>query len=218
MHFLAIVVALSMRHLPQLLIDLRHRDRVPTATRPTPVRGAYVTLLYGAICAPSLLGLAEGAQAAVTAGALGVGAFGLGWALGLAGLLAIRQYYTEDISICPGFKLVRTGVYGLVRHPIRLGLALEALGLILMTELYVLLPVWLAMVALQLIRSRQEDDFLRQQLGDDAVQYQRYVPAVNLPLGTWRRLRQVMTNWTARGTGARTRGDSAGAPKQRLPV
>ncbi len=222
LHLLAIAAALAVRHLPQWLVDLHHRGRVPAATRSTPVRCVYVALLYLAICVPSLLGLARGAGTSITATVFGLGAFGTGWSLGLTGLLTIRHYYAEDISICPGFKLVTTGIYGLIRHPIRLGLALEALGLTLMSGFYVLLPAWLAMAALQFVRSQQEDDFLREQLGDEAVQYQRRVSAVNLPLGIWRRLRAVMANPSTRGAtriGTPTGdGSAVAAAKRRSPV
>jgi len=218
LHFLAITAALAVRHLPQWLIDLHHIGRVRTATRPTPVGGVYVTLLYLAICLPSLLELARGVGTSITAMVSGLAAFGMGWSLGLTGLLAIRHYYAEDISICPGFKLVTTGIYRLIRHPIRLGLALEALGLALMSSSYALLLVWLPMVALQFVRSRQEDGFLREQLGDDATQYQRLVPGFNLPLGLWRSLQALRARGdlrAARGNTAQTRSGMTGAAQSR---
>ena len=184
----AVILALAVRHIPQLAIDIRHRHRPRTSRRRTAARGIWIVALYLAICIPALGRLARSQHLVGPLDTSGAMLLAVGLFLGLAGLWAIRSYYAEDISLCPGFRLVKTGAYGVVRHPIRLGLALESLGLALISHFWVLVVPWLGIVGLQAVRSWQEDVFLSEQLGEEAVRYQATVPAWNPSVGIWRQV------------------------------
>lgn len=44
-------------------------------------------------------------------------------------ILTLRRYFTTDVSIQEGHRLVATGIYGIIRHPAYLGSLLSFLGL-----------------------------------------------------------------------------------------
>jgi protein-S-isoprenylcysteine O-methyltransferase Ste14 len=58
--------------------------------------------------------------------------------------------------------LVTGGPYKLVRHPIYLGELITALGIVIGVLTWFALAVWLSMVIAELLRTRYEEDVLRQ--------------------------------------------------------
>jgi protein-S-isoprenylcysteine O-methyltransferase Ste14 len=86
--------------------------------------------------------------------------------LALAGL-AFSVYSLAHLrlsfSIMPEARdLVTGGPYKLVRHPIYLGELITALGIVIGVMTWFALAVWLSMVIAELLRTRYEEDVLRQ--------------------------------------------------------
>jgi len=104
----------------------------------------------------------------------------LGSILGLAGMITLGSNYSRDICLFKSHRLVRDGIYSVVRHPIRAGIILEAAGFSMF------FPVWLAPVipvgvaVLLIKRSKCEDEILRRHFGATAAEYQESVPAFNI--------------------------------------
>ncbi len=64
-------------------------------------------------------------------------------------ILTLRRYFTTDVSIREGHRLVATGIYGIIRHPAYLGSLLSFLGLGLtfsnwLSTLIIIGPIFLA--------------------------------------------------------------------------
>ena len=64
-------------------------------------------------------------------------------------ILTLRRYFTTDVSIQEGHRLVATGIYGIIRHPAYLGSLLSFLGLGLtfsnwLSALVIIGPIFLA--------------------------------------------------------------------------
>ena len=91
--------------------------------------------------------------------------------------LALGRLWSGRITLKPGHKVVDTGPYGLVRHPIYTGLILAALGTAAMRGT-ALAFAGLALVAFGFwIKARMEERFLRAELGAEAYDaYARRVP------------------------------------------
>ncbi len=91
--------------------------------------------------------------------------------------LALGRLWSGRITLKPGHRVVDTGPYGLVRHPIYTGIILAALG----TALQKGTALSLAGVAVVTfgfwIKARMEERFLRTELGAEAYDaYARRVP------------------------------------------
>ena len=88
-------------------------------------------------------------------------------------------------------RLVDTGIYSVIRHPQYLG---GVFALFVTTLLWY--PHWLFGVlgtiatAVIYVSSREEDQRLVQQFGDDYANYMQSVPGMNLPVGLIRLLRR----------------------------
>lgn len=179
------------RHVPQLVIDLSNRHRPVTHTIRSPVRAIHVTAVYILIvaCSGFAIWQRQPSRGSVIMALL---VWVAGASFGMAGLAALRRNYAEELQVLSGATLVTTGIYGIVRHPFRLGLAMEAAGFVIVSERPFLALLLALMVVLQVIRSRAENRLLVQAFGEAADKYVRMVPAVNVFVGAmrWRNRRQ----------------------------
>lgn len=100
-------------------------------------------------------------------------ALGLALAITGFGLLTLARLQLGDaFSIVPrATKLVTTGLYSRIRHPIYLFSALGIAGTILWVDLPPLLALLLVLVPVQFWRARKEEQALEAKLGDE---YRRY--------------------------------------------
>lgn len=122
----------------------------------------------------------------------------LGWActaIACAGLaftwwarLHLGRLWSASVGRKAGHRLVDTGPYGLVRHPIYTGITLAAIGTAAMRGT---VAGWLGAAIMTLgwyIKLQLEERFLREQLGADAYDdYARRVPMLVPWTGTRRR-------------------------------
>lgn len=98
-------------------------------------------------------------------------------------ILTLRRYFTVDVSIVSDHRIVRHGIYRLVRHPSYTGSLLSFLGVGICfscwpSALVVFLPILVAFI----YRIRVEEKALVTFLGDEYVQYsastKRLIPGV----------------------------------------
>lgn len=185
------ILALLARHVPQVILDVRNR-RAPTfRSALPPVRAYHLIAIW---CVIHLVALASLLKGPVGSGAvlLGLCLLITGCSLGLWALytLSDKGAYHLEIVILYGAELAHEGAYALVRHPLRVALAIETFGSVLIAQVPTLLLLWLLLIVAQVMRSRYEDEFLRDYYGEEAVDYQSEVPAANLLAGAWRLLRR----------------------------
>ena len=183
---LIIISVIIVRYLPQAVIDFRNKDRRIRELHKTSAKGIYVMALYSLIALIILFQPPENNLITDKVSILGISLYLLGALLGDIGLWNLRHYYSEPILIYEDHKLILNGIYSLVRHPIRLGLALELLGLVIYSgNFYLFAPLGIV-ILIQIVRSHKEDMILSSHFGELAVNYQKKVPAFNLLKGMWR--------------------------------
>lgn len=106
-----------------------------------------------------------------------------GTALRWAAIRALWKYFTVNVSILEGQKVVRRGLYGVVRHPSYTGLLVRYLGfgLALANWLSAAL-VFLPLLCATLYRIRVEEQALRAHFGEEYAAYasatKRLVPGI----------------------------------------
>lgn len=98
-----------------------------------------------------------------------------GGALSIAALLALDTDHNENIEPLPGATLRSRGIYGVTRHPMRLGFALECSGLALVSPGPASYPVLASTLLLLLFRTLREERFLIKHYGDAYREYQSEV-------------------------------------------
>ena len=115
--------------------------------------------------------------------AAGLGLMFAGTALRWAAIRALWRYFTVNVSILEGQRVIRRGLYGVVRHPSYTGLLLRYLGFGLafanwMSAALVFLPL----LAATLYRIRVEEAALREHFGEEYAAYasatKRLVPGI----------------------------------------
>jgi protein-S-isoprenylcysteine O-methyltransferase Ste14 len=90
----------------------------------------------------------------------------------------LGQYWSGTITIKEGHKLIRTGPYGLVRHPIYTGIVVGMLGTAIATgEVRGLIALLLVIVA-YIRKIGIEEGFLKAQFGDAYARYIHEVKAL----------------------------------------
>ena len=115
--------------------------------------------------------------------AAGLALMVVGTALRWAAIRALWSYFTVNVSILEGQRVVRAGLYGVVRHPSYTGLLLRYLGFGLafanwLSAALVFLPLLCATV----YRIRVEEEALRAHFGAEYESYasvtKRLVPGI----------------------------------------
>ena len=96
--------------------------------------------------------------------------------------VAIRtlgRYWSLHVEIRPEHRLVTSGIYGVVRHPIYLSVILESLSIPLIgNAYYTLLGTVCLYWPVLLWRLWMEEQAMVEKFGDQYVAYQRQVPAL----------------------------------------
>ena len=140
--------------------------------------GSIVLAFYEAIAAPSAR-FAVGKPLYGVALALYVSGVALRW----YAIVHLGRFFTVDVAIAEGHRVIDTGPYRLVRHPSYAGALLAFAGLGLLTGNAISLALFLVPItAAYLYRIRVEEAALRQGIGAAYVEYSartaRLVPGV----------------------------------------
>ena len=123
-------------------------------------------VLFGAIAVSGAAGPAWGGWPAAVGIAIGGVLIGCGAILSLRGLLDLRENLTPFPRPLEGARLVETGAYRLVRHPIYGGLVLGALGWGLVRASPLTLAGALLLAAFFDLKSRREEIWLSERYAD----------------------------------------------------
>jgi protein-S-isoprenylcysteine O-methyltransferase Ste14 len=106
-----------------------------------------------------------------------------GTALRWAAIVTLWQFFTPNVSILEGHRVVRDGPYRLVRHPAYAGLLLRYLGFGLAFANWVSLAlIFLPLLCVTVYRIRVEEDALLENFGAEYADYaggtKRLVPGI----------------------------------------
>ena len=106
-----------------------------------------------------------------------------GTALRWTAIVTLWEYFTPNVSILEGHRVVRRGLYGVVRHPSYTGLLLRYLGFGLAFANWLSLALlFLPMLYTTLYRIRVEEEALREHFGEEYASYagvtKRLVPGI----------------------------------------
>lgn len=120
-------------------------------------------VLFGAIAASGVDGPAWGGRARPVGAAAGILLISCGGILALRGVLDLRDNLTPFPRPLAGARLVKSGAYSLVRHPIYGGLILGAGGWGLLTASPLALLGAVVLAAFFNLKSRREEAWLADQ-------------------------------------------------------
>jgi protein-S-isoprenylcysteine O-methyltransferase Ste14 len=106
-----------------------------------------------------------------------------GTVLRYAAIRALRRYFTVNVSILEGHRVVRSGLYGLMRHPAYTGLLLRYLGFGLAFSNWLSAAlIFLPLLCATAYRIRVEEAALREHFGEEYASYasatKRLVPGI----------------------------------------
>ncbi|MHC4661394.1 MAG: methyltransferase family protein [Planctomycetota bacterium] len=114
--------------------------------------------------------------------------FVAGVAVRLVSIVTLGAYYSETIEIRKDHALVQRGIYSLIRHPLHLAFVLELGGMALMAQWWWLAAPMAVLLATVTARNFTEDRKLEAKFAGEFRDYASRVPAVNLPIGIFRRI------------------------------
>lgn len=168
-----LIIVLAWRHLPHIWLD------TPPINSERDYQGWFIVGSWALAHFLGISGLVSSQPDAITL--IGILLIVVGAALGRFAIveLNLSDAYSFNIAAPPGARLVTTGPYSFVRHPVRIGIALETFGAIVLAKSLLAFIIFGPLVALLVARSRQEDSLLKQRFGTDAERYIRKVPAAN---------------------------------------
>jgi protein-S-isoprenylcysteine O-methyltransferase Ste14 len=110
----------------------------------------------------------------------GLGLYLVGMGLAVAGRLALGSSYRPSSSLgatlAPEHRLVTTGPFAVVRHPMYVGLALAAVGAMAVYRTWSTLLFVLQLPVLE-VRARREDELLARAFNGQWSRYAARVPA-----------------------------------------
>jgi protein-S-isoprenylcysteine O-methyltransferase Ste14 len=101
----------------------------------------------------------------------------------ISALRSLGEFFSYEIRIAEDHKLINTGVYSLVRHPLHLAFLGEVLGMAIISRSYFALIVTIALALIITRRNRIEDEVLRSKFGEEFDTYAEKVPAMNIIKG-----------------------------------
>jgi|GEM_PF-184361 len=97
----------------------------------------------------------------------------------------LGRYWSGIITIKEGHRIIRTGPYQVVRHPIYTGMLTAAAGSAITASTVDGVIGLLVLIVTLVIKSRREEKVLAAELGDEYTVYKREVPAL-VPYRIWR--------------------------------
>ncbi len=104
---------------------------------------------------------------------VGFGLYGLGTVVAFVALKTLGNMYSGYVTLQDDHRLVQSGIYGVIRHPIYLRLLLVAVGLPLVFRSWLVAPLFLFAVFFAAKRIRDEEKLLGEQFGEEYEAYRR---------------------------------------------
>jgi protein-S-isoprenylcysteine O-methyltransferase Ste14 len=96
---------------------------------------------------------------------------GLGFALIFWSGIALGRFYSADVTIQPGHRLITVGLYRYIRHPRYLGTLLVAIGLACLFRSWIGLAASVLFLGVLLFRINDEETLMQAEFGADWEAY-----------------------------------------------
>lgn len=180
-----VVVGVLIRYLPQIYYDIANSGKKVLLKAKTTTKAWHIWLLYIFIFAGSIIRLGHYPDSTLII-ICSIFIFGLGIIVGLMGLFSLNNQYSEELIRYEGGTFVTSGIYSIVRHPMRIGLFIELLGIVILTGTSLLLLPLIVVFALQYIRTKDEELMLKKFFGTAVTEYISTVPKFNFACGLYR--------------------------------
>jgi protein-S-isoprenylcysteine O-methyltransferase Ste14 len=94
------------------------------------------------------------------------------------GRVHLGRYWSGMVTLKEGHRLIRTGPYALVRHPLYTGFLLAAAGSALAAETVDAAVGFALILVAYLVKLRREETLLTREFGDEYLRFKREVPAL----------------------------------------
>lgn len=101
-------------------------------------------------------------------------------------LITLGDYFSYEIRIAIDHKLIRNGIYGIIRHPLHLAFWGEVAGMAIAGNNLISYGVCILLFLVILHRNKVEDKILAEKFGEDFSHYCEEVPSMNILAGVWR--------------------------------
>lgn len=99
----------------------------------------------------------------------------IGLSFAIWGRIHLGKYWSGIITLKEGHRLIRTGPYRLVRHPLYTGFLGGALGSAMTAHSCEAVLGFVLMLIAYIVKIRREEAFLTQQFGDEYIAFKREV-------------------------------------------
>lgn len=192
-----IIVGILIRYLPQIYYDIANRGKKVLLKAKTTTKAWHIWFLYIFIFAGFLIRLGHYPDSTLII-ICSIFIFGLGIIVGLMGLFTLNNNnsYSEEIVRYEDGIFVASGIYSVVRHPMRIGLFIELLGVVILASAPLLVLPLIAIFTLQYTRTKDEELMLKEFFGEGVARYASAVPKFNFLYGLYR----VFKNYQVRLT------------------
>jgi len=184
-----VIVGIFTRYLPQVYYDITNKKKKVLVRKTSNAKARHIFYLYLFIFAGFLLrfGLFPYSMLLLICG---IFTFVFGIAIGLMGLFSLNKQYSEELIRYKGGTFVTFGIYSIVRHPMRIGLFIELLGIVILTGTSLLLLPLIGVFALQYVRTKDEELMLKEFFGTAATEYISTVPKFNFAYGLYKAIKR----------------------------
>lgn len=108
----------------------------------------------------------------------GLGLCGGGIAVRLLALSKLGRHFSAYVTLQDGHQLVRSGIYGTIRHPLYLSLLLAAPGFALVFASALVWPILIVTLVFVITRIREEDKLLESRFGTEFQEYRQHTGAL----------------------------------------
>jgi protein-S-isoprenylcysteine O-methyltransferase Ste14 len=95
-------------------------------------------------------------------------------------LYYLGRQYSGNMAIYENHKLISDGIYKYLRHPLHLALIIELAGMIIYSESWKLLFLWIILFITVLVRNKTEDEFIVKIFREKALDYQNKTSSMNI--------------------------------------
>ena len=182
-----IVAGVLIRYLPQVYSDIVNLNKKVLLKAKTVTKARHIWVLYIIILLEFLVRFGHYPNSSSVL-IFGILAFIAGVTIGLMGLFALNNNnsYSEEVLRYEGGTFVTHGVYSVVRHPMRIGLFIELLGMTILANFPLLWLPLVAVSAIQYFRTLDEESMLKEYFGHEAVKYMSTVPRFNFVYGLYK--------------------------------
>jgi protein-S-isoprenylcysteine O-methyltransferase Ste14 len=151
--------------------NLREVAEEKSADRWVPILSGIIWLADIFVCVLDIVTLQHSRYSLTYVGMAGVALFIAGLGLYEVARRALGKFFSEAVKILPEHKLITSGPYSLIRHPIYLGEILFAFSIPMIANSLYGFVIMLVTIPILLYRIRVEEKILVSRFGQEYLEY-----------------------------------------------